>query len=265
MGCCVSSSRKIRVSPAIDLTIYDKYYSRVVNNLFRFEIINKEILYNKLKSLKNTQINENFSYDFSIDDYNEISALIFTIESYTRKHSNNDYNISYTVNQTCKNRSKNDKSYLFLIHVQFMGCTAIQLCESLLILLDLIPHKFFTMKFPKFSEACVEDIKEIRSKLIMRSVVNYQNYDDSNFSEKLLCKNIIFDSYMETNRQYGSFDANKMSDYKQNECIICLERVRDQLLRPCNHYAVCEKCRKSIRTCPICRASITDSISVINV
>ena len=40
-------------------------------------------------------------------------------------------------------------------------------------------------------------------------------------------------------------------------CVICMERKRQYLLRPCNHYCVCNNCKSTLQNkCPLCRKLI---------
>lgn len=40
-------------------------------------------------------------------------------------------------------------------------------------------------------------------------------------------------------------------------CVICMERKRQYLLRPCNHYCVCNTCKSTLQNkCPLCRRVI---------
>lgn len=40
-------------------------------------------------------------------------------------------------------------------------------------------------------------------------------------------------------------------------CVICMERKRQYLLRPCNHYCVCNMCKSTLQNkCPLCRKLI---------
>ena len=40
-------------------------------------------------------------------------------------------------------------------------------------------------------------------------------------------------------------------------CVICMERKRQYLLRPCNHYCVCNTCKSTLQNkCPLCRKLI---------
>ena len=43
-------------------------------------------------------------------------------------------------------------------------------------------------------------------------------------------------------------------------CIVCMDREKKVLLRPCCHYCVCEDCSKRLRgVCPVCREVIQRS------
>jgi E3 ubiquitin-protein ligase XIAP/baculoviral IAP repeat-containing protein 2/3 len=43
-------------------------------------------------------------------------------------------------------------------------------------------------------------------------------------------------------------------------CVVCFERSREVVLRPCNHACVCVDCRRKLGRCPICRNRIESSI-----
>jgi hypothetical protein len=46
------------------------------------------------------------------------------------------------------------------------------------------------------------------------------------------------------------------ADEENAECIVCLSELRDILLLPCRHWAVCHNCYSGLRKCLICRAPI---------
>lgn len=50
-------------------------------------------------------------------------------------------------------------------------------------------------------------------------------------------------------------------DYK---CIICVDRPRNIILKPCLHFSMCAACYGSLRRkiCPVCKKNITDAIEV---
>ncbi len=60
----------------------------------------------------------------------------------------------------------------------------------------------------------------------------------------------------------------KTKDPERNDlCVICMEKPRDLLIKPCNHFILCGDCgdnkSKVIKDCPICRQHITKRQTVI--
>ena len=57
-----------------------------------------------------------------------------------------------------------------------------------------------------------------------------------------------------------TLDANK----SQVKCIVCLERVREIVFKPCYHMIICERCLYKLKElkCPMCRTDIYDVILV---
>lgn len=45
-------------------------------------------------------------------------------------------------------------------------------------------------------------------------------------------------------------------------CVVCLDRQKSLLLRPCNHMCLCEACGNSVQECPLCRKTIVERIRV---
>ncbi len=45
-------------------------------------------------------------------------------------------------------------------------------------------------------------------------------------------------------------------------CAVCLDKKRDILLLPCNHYCVCRSCLPKLKCCPLCTRTIDSSESV---
>ena len=39
-------------------------------------------------------------------------------------------------------------------------------------------------------------------------------------------------------------------------CVVCLDRQREIVLKPCQHLCVCSKCVKELNNCPICRTLV---------
>jgi hypothetical protein len=214
-------------------------------------------LYKKLKDFHGELITEKFSYDFTVMDYNEVCALAFMFETYNKNikvnEQNKRYRISYKSEQIFKETIGNDYVYIFWVHIQFTECPLLQLCLCLIIILDLIPHEFFANKYCTFSYATVDTIMAVTNRLNKKNFIN--------FPEHIKFKNIIFNNYADGN--YGTFESG--INRNSNECVICLERVRDKLTMPCRHYSMCSRCSEKIGICPICRVNVKESITVITV
>ncbi len=41
-----------------------------------------------------------------------------------------------------------------------------------------------------------------------------------------------------------------------NICVVCLTNPKAVLVKPCNHFALCEECIRQLDECPICRSTI---------
>jgi len=44
-----------------------------------------------------------------------------------------------------------------------------------------------------------------------------------------------------------------------NLCKVCMEREINSVLLPCSHFVCCTACGHQLRSCPICRASISET------
>jgi hypothetical protein len=49
---------------------------------------------------------------------------------------------------------------------------------------------------------------------------------------------------------------------RRERCIICMDARRSILYLPCKHFCVCRTCHPSIRSCPMCRATVTDHVAL---
>ena len=66
-------------------------------------------------------------------------------------------------------------------------------------------------------------------------------------------------------------DAIKQENIKKNtkvfeddttmDCAVCLSCEKDTVFIPCGHYYTCNECSIQLKTCPICRATITERVS----
>ncbi len=57
-------------------------------------------------------------------------------------------------------------------------------------------------------------------------------------------------------------ELEKEVDSKQ--CVVCLDKPRELMIRPCNHYCVCRNCRRKINKCPMCTRWISSTEKVYN-
>lgn len=81
----------------------------------------------------------------------------------------------------------------------------------------------------------------------------------------------VQDASSESTKTNDMVWANKLYRELQNErecklCVICQDKPKSILLLPCRHMCLCEVCLSAVITstnsCPICRRSILDSLSV---
>eukprot|EP00747_Dinoflagellata_sp_TGD_P171515 gnl/TRDRNA2_/TRDRNA2_205806_c0_seq1.p1 gnl/TRDRNA2_/TRDRNA2_205806_c0~~gnl/TRDRNA2_/TRDRNA2_205806_c0_seq1.p1 ORF type:complete len:297 (+),score=49.70 gnl/TRDRNA2_/TRDRNA2_205806_c0_seq1:49-939(+) len=45
-------------------------------------------------------------------------------------------------------------------------------------------------------------------------------------------------------------------------CVVCLDRAKILLLRPCNHLCLCETCGGIVQHCPLCRQAVEEKVRV---
>ena len=60
--------------------------------------------------------------------------------------------------------------------------------------------------------------------------------------------------------------SNLITELKDRElCVVCSERAKSVLLRPCNHLCLCETCsdHPQMEACPLCKAVIEEKIKNI--
>lgn len=52
---------------------------------------------------------------------------------------------------------------------------------------------------------------------------------------------------------------------ESKQCVVCMDRTRVMMIRPCNHYCICEECSKQLSRCPICTKHSSRMEKVFNV
>ncbi|PAA65561.1 hypothetical protein BOX15_Mlig016736g2, partial [Macrostomum lignano] len=57
-------------------------------------------------------------------------------------------------------------------------------------------------------------------------------------------------------------DTKEVSE--QLQCVVCLDRERNIMLQPCNHFCLCDACHQRLkrRVCPICNRPIASVLPV---
>ena len=52
---------------------------------------------------------------------------------------------------------------------------------------------------------------------------------------------------------------------ESKQCVVCMDRLREMIIRPCNHYCVCQSCARRLPKCPLCNRRIGRAEKVYNV
>lgn len=52
------------------------------------------------------------------------------------------------------------------------------------------------------------------------------------------------------------------TDEQSKECVACMDSNKDTVLLPCAHMCVCMPCATKMKSCPICRATVTQRVKV---
>lgn len=60
-------------------------------------------------------------------------------------------------------------------------------------------------------------------------------------------------------------DVKKELEEDLLQCVVCMDQPRKMLIRPCNHFCVCQSCVKQLQKCPICKCYINKSEIIFNV
>merc|ERR1712166_155393 len=65
-------------------------------------------------------------------------------------------------------------------------------------------------------------------------------------------------SELERNISEKTREIQHLKDFRK--CKVCMENEVDQVFSPCGHVICCQICITKLRTCPICRAPIKDTL-----
>lgn len=119
-------------------------------------------------------------------------------------------------------------------------------CSRLHFLMFILPHK----KYKDFTGVCVVADLGTRNGI---STVD-RTSDEPNISSKINERNLIIFGLDEIVKlKCGKTELTVVSkDTEPKECIICYDNIR-QIVLPCNHFTVCERCSYSIDSCPVCK------------
>ena len=115
---------------------------------------------------------------------------------------------------------------------------------------------------------CDEDINMMRKYLTIKRQLQQCETDNKQLSEEL-------DQLKKAHKKV-EYKANKTAEDLRKQltkqqgnanCCICQDKMKNILLRPCNHLAVCEQCLEGIlarhdKVCPLCREKIEEHIKV---
>lgn len=221
-----------------------------VEDLFNFIKIDAENYKKKILRAHNKKITYSHRYDFIIIDFSHVSGLIFILNTYNnRKNQNNlTYKISCSMKQVL---DRGRYKYCFTIYIDFKNSTMLDLCTCMLVILDIIPHDLLIHKFNNINISQYIDF----FKLLIESLSN----ESKNIFSKLKFKNIYKGDFLNIHKNYGSLES------ENDLCIVCMDRNRNQVFRPCAHYIMCGICASSTVRCPVCRELITELIKIMKI
>ena len=56
-----------------------------------------------------------------------------------------------------------------------------------------------------------------------------------------------------------------LKEEESKQCVVCMDQPRELMIRPCNHYCVCQSCARRLQKCPMCNRLINRAERVYNV
>jgi hypothetical protein len=221
----------------------EKEYN-AINEIFTFNIEKLKSHLDHDKHLNEKKFTGKFIYAFDVQDYFELSKLLFNLD-YARKF-NNKFAIQYSVKTSDRN------IYSFNINISFTECLLSDLFLCIFILVDIVPNKYFS-KVVNFREI-INEMKEIAK----------SNDPDNALQNQILQQlqfiNLNGDIFLNINDP--DIKAKYAKRAKQ-DCVICIECPKSVIFLPCKHFSCCERC-SNLEYCPICRTEIANKIIVFD-
>lgn len=167
-----------------------------------------------------------------------------------------------------------DFGFLLLKHINFSLCseTCLELVQSL-------------TKFSQLSNNFFKSLTYLSGFISFCSTIIYiiQEYDLIPYFESLLNKNSDSESGSDSendnnngNNENGLINNNDgnnntngdfhdRNNIQSNLCIVCYDLRRNVLIKPCNHFCLCQECSRDLRDCPVCRRAIRTKEIVYNI
>lgn len=216
---------------------------------------------------KNLTIKNNIDLSFKPDNIETPIRII---------KSNSNIQISKSLFE-CIQYGKKEKKFkifnlcLFSLSVGLENECVFPSSETTYIICDLvynIPNKLFTIKNPLLIAKSISDqvslaklqnrIFEKKSLIMLLCTVFYVEYRFWKMRNLRRVIKRIADLFKEDvlhKRLKPNEDAN---------CIICLAKPREIIIKPCGHLVCCEQCSSMLNECPICRKAIIGIVIVVN-
>ena len=83
-----------------------------------------------------------------------------------------------------------------------------------------------------------------------------------NVTESSSAKNVL-DTGLK--QEVSRLNAELTEEKDKHLCVVCLEKKREVLLKPCKHYCLCRSCLPKLHCCPICNQRISSSEKIYHV
>ena len=226
-------------------TVPQKIKFNTIEEIFTFNMIKLKAHEEVDPTISSKLYDGKYVYRFSINDYFELSTLLFNFD-YIKKFEHSEFLIKWAV------RNSSTQKYIFTVEITLSSCSFINMFLCVLILLDVIPHKYFNPS--QTFDRIVNDVKQIASLHDARGSLR------ADILVRLQFINLNGDILVNTS------DPEIRKKYEKREkmdCIVCMEKPKNIIFLPCKHFSSCETC--SVKDfCPICRAEVANRIQVFD-